>query len=51
MFHGTARFHDTERRERDGMSDEDLDLTTLTDDELVAQMHDDLYDGLAPEIV
>ncbi len=33
------------------MSDQDLDLTTLTDDELVAQMHDDLYDGLAPEIV
>jgi len=32
------------------MSDE-LDLSTLTDDELVSQMHDDLYDGLAPEIV
>ena len=33
------------------MSDEELDLSTLPDPELVAQMHDDLYDGLAPEIV
>ncbi|HEX6257747.1 MAG TPA: corrinoid protein [Euzebyales bacterium] len=32
------------------MTDEDLDLTTLPDDELVEQMHDDLYDGLADEI-
>jgi methylmalonyl-CoA mutase cobalamin-binding domain/chain len=32
------------------MSEEELDLTTLSDDELVAQMHDDLYDGLADEI-
>jgi methylmalonyl-CoA mutase cobalamin-binding domain/chain len=33
------------------MSDnEDLDLKTLSDDDLVAQMHDDLYDGLADEI-
>jgi methylmalonyl-CoA mutase cobalamin-binding domain/chain len=31
-------------------SPDDLDLSTLPDDELVAQMHDDLYDGLAPEI-
>ena len=31
-------------------SPDDLDLNTLPDDELVAQMHDDLYDGLAPEI-
>lgn len=30
--------------------DDDLDLTTLSDDELVLQMHDDLYDGLADEI-
>ena len=30
---------------------EDLDLATLPDDELVKQMHDDLYDGLAQEIV
>ena len=34
------------------MSDQedDLDLTTLNDEELVQQMHDDLYDGLAEEI-
>ena len=32
------------------MSDEEIDLSALPDDELVAQMHDDLYDGLAPEI-
>jgi methanogenic corrinoid protein MtbC1 len=30
---------------------DDLDLASLTDDELVSQMHDDLYDGLAEEIV
>ena len=30
---------------------EDLDLGTLDDEELVDQMHDDLYDGLADEIV
>src|SRR6266436_3818019 len=29
---------------------DDLDLSTLPDDELVAQMHDDLYDGLLPEV-
>jgi methylmalonyl-CoA mutase cobalamin-binding domain/chain len=33
------------------MSDDELDLSTLPDDELVKQMHDDLYDGLADEIV
>ncbi len=32
------------------MSDDDLDLSALEDDELVQQMHDDLYDGLADEI-
>ena len=32
------------------MSDDDLDLASLPDDELVTQMHEDLYDGLAPEI-
>ncbi len=32
------------------MSEEEVDLGSLTDDELVAQMHDDLYDGLAEEI-
>ena len=31
--------------------DDDLDLSTLPDDELVEQMHDDLYDGLRDEIV
>ena len=31
--------------------DDDLDLATLEDDELVQQMHEDLYDGLADEIV
>jgi methanogenic corrinoid protein MtbC1 len=36
---------------RKAMADDTLDLKTLTDDELVAQMHDDLYDGLADEIV
>jgi methylmalonyl-CoA mutase cobalamin-binding domain/chain len=33
------------------MADEELDLSALPDDELVKQMHDDLYDGLAEEIV
>ncbi len=32
------------------MSEEELDLSTLSDEELVPQMHDDLYDGLADEI-
>ena len=31
-------------------NDDDLDLTTLDDEELVRQMHDELYDGLAEEI-
>jgi methylmalonyl-CoA mutase cobalamin-binding domain/chain len=30
--------------------EEELDLSTLDDNELVEQMHDDLYDGLADEI-
>ncbi len=30
--------------------EDDLDLNSLSDDELVEQMHDDLYDGLKPEI-
>ncbi len=33
------------------MSDEEIDLRSLSDEDLVKQMHDDLYDGLAPEIV
>lgn len=31
--------------------DDDLDLSSLPDDELVEQMHDDLYDGLREEIM
>ena len=30
--------------------DDDIDLASLNDEELVEQMHDDLYDGLAEEI-
>ena len=30
--------------------DQDLDLASLNDEELVQQMHDDLYDGLSDEI-
>ncbi len=30
--------------------DEEIDLTSLSDEDLVSQMHDDLYDGLADEI-
>ncbi len=30
--------------------EDDLDLTTLPDDELVEQMHDDLYNGLKEEV-
>jgi len=33
------------------MADGDIDLNTLSDEELVEQMHDDLYDGLGEEIV
>src|SRR5579862_6131312 len=32
------------------MADDDLDLASLSDDELVPQMHDDLYDGLKEEV-
>src|SRR5918994_3933162 len=32
------------------MADDDLDLRSLDDDELVKQMHDDLYDGLKEEV-
>ncbi len=31
--------------------DDDIDLKTLPDDELVEQMHDDLYDGMRDEII
>ena len=30
--------------------DEELDLSSLSDEDLVLQMHDDLYDGLKEEI-
>lgn len=33
------------------MADDELDLNALSDDELVEQMHNDLYDGLKPEVV
>src|SRR5216117_3388110 len=33
------------------MSDAEINLAELSDDDLVAQMHDDLYDGLKDEIV
>ena len=34
------------------MSDEpEIDLSSLSDEDLAKQMHDDLYDGLGPEIV
>ncbi|MBA2740032.1 MAG: corrinoid protein [Nocardioidaceae bacterium] len=33
------------------MSDDDLDLSSLDDAELVEQMHEDLYDGMADEII
>ena len=33
------------------MADDDIVLEDLSDDDLTAQMHDDLYDGLAPEII
>ena len=32
------------------MADDELDLATLSDAELVPQMHDDLYDGLKEEV-
>ena len=31
--------------------DDELDLSTLSDEELTEQMHDDLYDGMAAEII
>ena len=33
------------------MADDEIVLADLNDEDLVAQMHDDLYDGLADEIV
>jgi len=34
----------------DDMQDDEIDLAGLSDEDLTAQMHDDLYDGLAEEI-
>ena len=34
----------------ENFDEDELDLSTLPDDELVEQMHDDLYDGMAEEI-
>ena len=31
-------------------AEDDFDLSSLEDGELVEQMHDDLYDGMKPEI-
>jgi methylmalonyl-CoA mutase cobalamin-binding domain/chain len=42
----TAKVHFREKP----MSDEEIILSELSDDELVQQMHDDLYDGLKEEI-
>jgi len=39
-----------EEAEIEDGEEEELDLSTLDDDELVKQMHDDLYDGLREEI-
>src|SRR3970040_2462988 len=33
------------------MSEEQLDLTQLSDEDLIQHTHDDLYDGLADEVV
>jgi methylmalonyl-CoA mutase cobalamin-binding domain/chain len=33
------------------MANDELDLNSLSDEDLVPQMHDDLYDGMADEIV
>lgn len=37
--------------DQDQFEDDDLDLSSLPDDELVEQMHDDLYNGLRDEVV
>jgi methanogenic corrinoid protein MtbC1 len=42
---------DEDLKDAAGDSEEDLVLSELPDDELVEQMHDDLYDGLKEEIV
>tara|TARA_R110002012_G_scaffold77282_3_gene195468 strand:+ start:10106 stop:10855 length:750 start_codon:yes stop_codon:yes gene_type:complete len=46
VHQATGRVHSREKP----MSDEEIILSELSDDELVQQMHDDLYDGLKEEI-
>jgi 5-methyltetrahydrofolate--homocysteine methyltransferase len=41
----------TDNNDQDNVDEDDIDLKLLPDDELVEQMHDDLYDGLLEEIV
>ena len=41
----------TDNNDQDNVGEDDIDLKLLPDDELVEQMHDDLYDGLLEEIV
>ena len=41
----------TDQAQPDQQGSDEIDLAALDDDELVKQMHDDLYDGLADEIV
>ncbi len=36
--------------EEDNKTEEEIILSELADDELIEQMHDDLYDGLADEV-
>jgi len=63
-FHDTASFHIVEppdpptgvattQEHRAPMTDDyqEIDLASLSDDELAEQMHNDLYDGMADEIV
>jgi methylmalonyl-CoA mutase cobalamin-binding domain/chain len=65
-FHYTAPFRNVEQQvvrsqadrrpdssgaRRVADANQDFDLKSLADDELVEQMHNDLYDGMAPEIV
>ena len=42
---------DVHGQDADGEQDDDLVLSELDDEELVEQMHDDLYDGLRDEII
>ncbi len=41
---------DIEDSENGAADEEEIDLSSLNDDDLCAQMHDDLYDGMADEI-